>query len=141
MKKFLIALAGIIILALACYFSWGKGFEDAQPKIDKHEDIAQKYDVLNDGRWSSIPIENEVGDQWTVALKSGARLTIKTDGNNAFTCDGRAAQFLPYYSRTTPNSLGGWDRISVVDCGANYFIYEFGDGGPHLFGPFTLATK
>ncbi len=131
----------IVALVIGLYAAYQRGRENARPKITRHDEVAEKYEVLNADGWKSALIQAEVWNEWKVALKSGARLTVKTDGNNVFTCDGRKAEFLPYYSYSAPNSLGGWDSASVVDCGSQYFVYEYGDGGPHLFGPFNLTTK
>ena len=61
---------------------------------------------------------------------------VRGGGGHDFYCGSKKADSLLYYSRYVPYASGGWESISVIDCGNYYFIYEASDAAPILAGPF-----
>ncbi len=68
-------------------------------------------------------------------------LAVKTDRRDNFYCGNKKATFIKYSSYNYPFSVGGWGSLSVIDCGDYYFVYDYGDAGPHLSGPFNKASS
>ncbi len=137
MKKTVVLIVVIVALAIV-YFAWYiHGNYDAQPKFYKNNALSHEYTVLeNSTNWQSVPVNSYTPFTWKVSTKT-IHQTITTDSQNNFACGTSKASVTKYSSHSYPNSVGGWGSISIVDCGEYYFVYDYGDAGPHLFGPFN----
>lgn len=137
-KGFVVPLL-IVIAVLAIgggiyYYSRGS----SKPTSYLNADLTNTYTVLADENlWRTKLIASENPQAWLV---STINITVKAnDYQGNFSCGDKKAEFIKYSSFNT-GAVGGWGSVSVVDCGSYYFVFDYGDAGPKLFGPFDQNT-
>ena len=133
----LVIVAAIIIIGVGAYY-YSKSIKPQKPTSFLNTALSAKYEVLaNQNLWSTKLIKSNNPEEWSVPEKN---IVIKVvDWQDNFYCGGGKAVFENYSSYNT-GAVGGWNSVSVVDCGSYYFVYEYGDSGPKLYGPFNLGT-
>ena len=107
-----------------------------------NESLQHTYKVLvNKTEWNNKLIQSNNPENWDISSKNTVIRIVDTQDN--FYCGDKKANFIKYSKHSSgSNSVGGdWNTISVVDCGTYYFVYEFSDSGPKLYGPFELDSK
>lgn len=131
----LVIIAVLVIGGGIYYYSRGS----SKPTSYLNSDIANTYTVLtSDNLWRTKLIASENPEAWSVPTKNITVKAIDYQGN--FTCDNNKAEFIKYSSYNT-GAVGGWGSVSIIDCGSYYFIFEYADSGPKLFGPFDRAGE
>ena len=133
--KWIIILVGII-LALAVIFCVVLFFTQTSPKNFINTTLEQNYSVLTDrSKWIQSIVVTNNPESWDIPSKN---IQIKIVGSqNNFYCGDIKADVQQYSAHTSgAYTVGGWYSVYVVDCGVYYFIYEFTDAGPQLYGPF-----
>ena len=120
----------VLIAALVSFYFYNnrvRSFEDLS--------LVNRYTVLSDkSLWEAKKIKSTGPDNWEIVDKEIAIKSKGYDGN--FYCGEVAAQFHKYNSYVNPKSMGAWSSTSIVDCGEYYFVFTYGDNGPHLYGSF-----
>ena len=125
-----IAIVVLLIIGGIYYFSQTNNIK----LLTKDVRVAAEYKILNDeSLWRAKNIISNLPMQWDVTEKD---IVLKGIEQNKFMCGDKEAQFVKYSSFNN-GSVGGWNNISVVDCLDYYFVYEFGDAGPKMYGPFS----
>lgn len=128
----LIVIVVLVIGGGIYYYSRGS----SKPISYLKADLTNTYTVLaNENLWRTKLIASENPEAWLVSTKNITVKAIDYQGN--FSCGDKKAEFIKYSSFNT-GAVGGWGSVSVVDCGSYYFIFDYGDAGPKLFGPFEL---
>ena len=133
-----------VLLGIVAVFAIGSGIfyfynKPTGPTSYKNDALSGVYKVLSDEKiWRAKVVPSDNPQQWNVPEQN---IVIKeVDKQFNFYCGDKKAKFEKYYSFTVGGyNVGGWDNIYIVDCENYYFIYEFGDDGSHLFGPFDLV--
>ena len=127
----IIALAVIIIGVAVYYYS-----RPQKPTSYLNSALANKYIVLADQNlWNTKLITTDNPEEWTISANN---IVVKiVDSQNNFYCGDKKAVFENYSSFNT-GAVGGWGSVSIVDCGSYYFVYDYGDSGPRLYGPFDM---
>ncbi len=107
---------------------------------ERNEVLPNTYKVLSDeSLWKDKMVKSDNPSSWNIPSKN---IEIKeSDSQFNFYCGDKKADFIKYSSYKYKNSMGGWGSVSIVDCGEYYFIYEYSDGGPKLFGPFESENS
>lgn len=120
---------GIIISILVIGGGFAYYYSRYIPAIDiTHSELITKYSTLKDRAFSYKLVEDFT--------------PMKFSSENI--CDGKSANTINYRTKTNENSMftyrigGDWEKIDVLDCGDNYWIYDYSDAGPKLFGPFDF---
>lgn len=109
-----------------------------RPTSFKNEQLVNTYTVLSDESvWRGKYIKSESPLRWSVPNKN---IIIEESPQYSFSCGQKRADVSKYSSFTT-GTMGGWNSLYIVDCGDYYFVYEYGDAGPRLFGPFDALKK
>ncbi|MDD5050618.1 MAG: hypothetical protein PHV93_02645 [Candidatus Pacebacteria bacterium] len=129
--KILLAFFVILTLAWACLF-----YFRGRPRHFLNQKVASTFKVLLDEKtWRGKLIKSDNPMSWNVPE---VNTQIKAENyQKDFYCGGRKANFVDYFSYSAgAGSVGGWNSISVIDCTDYYFVFEYGDAGPKLFGPF-----
>ena len=136
-----VIIAVIFLIVVVGFFLAKKaGYISENTPIARDAGVADSYKVLKDeSLWRVKYINNSTPMQWDITEKG---ILLKEVQQNKFICGEKEAQFVKYSSFNN-DSIGGWDNISVVDCLDYYFyfVYEFGDAGPKLYGPFNKESK
>jgi hypothetical protein len=130
----LIVIAVLVIGGGIYYYSRGS----SKPTSYLNADLTNTYTVLaNEDRWRTKLITSENPEAWLISSKN---ITVKaTDYQGNFSCGDKKAEFIKYSSYNT-GAVGGWGSVSIVDCGSYYFVFEYADSGPKLFGPFDQVV-
>ena len=129
--RVILIVVAVIILAFVVMLVYFK-FSTPKPFVD--ENIYNRYSVLqNEKLWRSKEIESNDSKQWNII---NINTSIKNEGDGNFLCGDKKALFAKYYSFSDSRFIGAWNNISIVDCSDYYFVFESGDRGPKLFGPF-----
>lgn len=128
----IITLVVIIIGVAVYYYS-----RPQKPTSYLNSALTNKYIVLADKNlWNTKLITTDNPEEWTISAKN---IVVKiVDSQNNFYCGDKKAVFENYSSFNT-GAVGGWGSVSIVDCGSYYFVYDYGDSGPRLYGPFDIS--
>jgi hypothetical protein len=128
--KVIVVSAAVVLLGVVfCYY------QTERPISYLDRSLLAKYPVLkNESEWRAKRVATDNPEAWTIPEKN-VRVEVKNSQYD-FYCGGKKAGFKNYSSYSNPVYVGAWNSVSVVDCGDFYFIYEYGDAGPKLFGPF-----
>lgn len=131
----IIAIAVLVIGGGVYYFSKNK---TVTPTSYKDTSLLNTYKVLSDeNSWKTKLVITDNPEIWAIPGKNIAVKVIESQDN--FYCGDKEANFVKYSSFKT-GSIGGWGKVSIVDCGSYYFVYEFSDSGPKLYGPFETNS-
>jgi len=140
----LVAIIAVLVIGGGAYF-YSKNLKPSGPTSYKNETLVNTYTVLSDENlWRGKYVSTTIPVEWNVPSKN---VTVKKITENSFSCGDKQASFVNYTSYNAgSNYVGGWNSVSVIDCGNYYFVYESGDAGPKLYGPFdsqsaTVSTK
>lgn len=127
----LLVLLAVIVIGGGVYY-----YSTVKPKPTSYVNAAltNEYKVLVDeSLWNTKLVKTDNPESWTIPEKN---TTVKVvDTQNNFYCGDKKAIFEKYSSYNS-GAVGGWNGVYIVDCGTYYFVYEYGDAGPKLFGPF-----
>jgi len=132
----LLIVIAVLVIGGGIYYFYSKS---DKPADYVNETLQQTYKVLaNKAEWDSKIIQSNNPEIWGVSSKNTEIKIVGTQNN--FYCGDKKANFVKYSTHSNgSNSVGGdWNAISIVDCGTYYFVYEFSDSGPKLYGPFEL---
>jgi hypothetical protein len=129
----IVIILALIVVIGGIYFIHNKNYN--KPVSYNNSGLINTYPVLaNENTWRSKLIKTDDPHKWIV---SGKNITIQAiDYSGSFLCGNVKASFSKFSSYNT-GTLGGWNNISIVSCDAYYFVFEYGDAGPKLFGPFA----
>ena len=132
----LIIIVAVLMIGGGVYY-YSKNIKPTGPTSYKNEAIVNAYNVLADeSLWRNKYVSTNIPVEWNVPSKN---IVIKKIQENSFSCGEKQANFVNYTSYNAgSNYVGGWNSVSVIDCGTYYFVYENGDAGPKLYGPFDL---
>jgi uncharacterized protein (UPF0333 family) len=132
----LVAIIVLLVVGGGVYY-YSKNIKPTGPTSYKNEAIVNTYNVLADeSLWRGKYVSTNIPVEWNVSSKN---IVVKKIQENSFSCGEKQANFVNYTSYNAgSNYVGGWNSVSVIDCGIYYFVYENGDAGPKLYGPFDL---
>ncbi len=118
-------------------FAYFKYFKPTGPTSYKNDALVNSYPILeNSDLYKDKFVSTNIPVEWNIPVKN---IAIKKIQENKFSCGNKPANFIVYSSYNAgSNYIGGWYSTSVIDCGEYYFVYESGDSGPKLYGPFDL---
>ncbi|GEM_PF-2636529 len=135
-KIFLLVIIIIAVLASSSYMLYRQN----QARIAENNTVLlEKYPILADKSWTQKTIRSLAPQQWNVPVQNTV-VNLVQGSENEFSCDGAKARVINYTPYTVYNSFGGWDSITIVDCGLYYFVYEHKYAGSELYGPFEPGT-
>jgi len=143
MKNYQKGFAVPLVIAIAVLvvgggiYAYTKYLKPTGPISYKNDAAVNTYPVLeNSDLYKTKFVSTDIPIEWNIPNKN---VVIKKIQENKFSCGNKEANFVVYTSYNAgSNYIGGWYSTSVIDCGDYYFVYESGDSGPKLFGPFDL---
>jgi hypothetical protein len=137
---FLLVLAIIAVLVIGGgAYLYSRSIEQSGPTSYINNALVSRYSVVSEeSLWRGKYVSTNIPVEWSVPSK---KVTIKKITENTFSCGGKQIDLVNYSSYSAgSNYIGGWNSISILDCGSYYFVYESGDAGPKLYGPFDFQT-
>ncbi len=122
----------LIIIGIVFYYN-----QSLKPKSFLDQSLLLKYKILNnESDWREKLVKTEGPEKWNLSEENTV-IEVREYQYN-FYCGDTKAFFAKYLSYSNPKYIGAWNNIYVVDCGSFYSIYEYGDAGSKLFGPFDF---
>ncbi|MDO8667742.1 MAG: hypothetical protein Q7K35_01435 [bacterium] len=132
----ILALIAVVVLIIISVFYFSSQNSKTAPYYKKNVRVETSYKILKDeSLWRNKLIQSDIATQWNISEKN---IVIKEIQQYKFLCGNTEAQFVNYSSYNN-GMLGGWNNIYIVNCFNYYFVYEFGDAGPKLYGPFDKS--
>ena len=139
MKKRQIIIAAVILFVIAILGVYAFSNNRNKPTSYNNSELINTYPILaSENLWRGKLIGTDNPEKWSIPAKNTTIQAVDYSGN--FMCGSTKADFSKFSSFNT-GATGGWNNISIVDCGDYYFVFEYGDAGPKLFGPFDRQNN
>ena len=137
-KSYVIYIIAVVILLILIIASLGVFSQNKRIEYT-NKSLEINYPLLKNYAYAKYLV-NDYGIFFNDSVNS-----LSIDGKSLsydkkslkFSCNGQIREGQLYYKLYVPHSIGGWDSIYVIDCDTHYWVFDSGDAGPHLAGPFN----